>query len=288
MIEDDVPDRLAAAWARIDTSVSHPARRYDYLLGGIDNFPADRESADRMIAAMPAARVGAQENRRFLRRAVTFLAREAGIRQFLDIGTGIPTRPNVHEIAQAITPSARILYVDNDPIVLTHARARLTSSPEGATAYVDADLRNPDDILSAPEVLRTLDLSEPVALMLVAVLHFIGDGDEPHRIVARLVSGLAPGSFLVVSHGTYDFLPREVVGRVGSVSTAEGFCPRGRDAFTAFFDGLEIVEPGVVSIAAWRAADESEPRPSDAEAGCYGAAGLVRTASTPEPAARSP
>jgi hypothetical protein len=272
MIDDDVPESLAAAWARIDTSVAHPARRYDYLLGGTDNFPADRESADRMIAAMPAARVGAQENRRFLRRAVTFLAREAGIRQFLDIGSGIPTRPNVHEIAQGIVPSARIVYVDNDPIVLTHARARLTSSVEGATAYVDADLKNPDDILSAPEVLRTFDRSEPVALMLVAILHFIGEGDDPHGIVARLMSALAPGSFLVISHGTYDFLPRDVVGRVDSVSTAEGFHPRSRDVFAAFFDGLEIVEPGIVSIAAWRAADEVGPRPSDAEAGCYGAA----------------
>src|SRR5262249_22451014 len=157
-------------------------RRYDYWLGGKDNFAADRESGDRIIAAFPTARVAALENRRFMRRAVAHLSREAGIRQFLDVGTGIPTSPNTHEIAQGIAPGARVVYVDNDPIVLAHARALLTSSREGATTYIDADLHRPDEILAHPDLLRTLDLSQPAALMLVAVLHFIPDADDPRGL----------------------------------------------------------------------------------------------------------
>jgi hypothetical protein len=260
-----------AAAARIDTSVAHPARRYDYLLGGKDNFAADRDSADQVAAAFPTVRTAALENRRFLRRAVTHLAREAGIRQFLDIGTGIPTSPNLHEVAQGIAPDSHIVYVDNDPIVLAHARALLTSSPEGATAYLDADLHEPEKILADPDLLRTLDLSRPVALMLVAVLHFIPDADDPHDLLAPLVHALPSGSYLTLSHVTYDFLPPQVVDQLSriEVTNPEPFRARTRAEFTSFFDGLDLVDPGVVSVGEWRADDEPLPRPSAAETGFY-------------------
>jgi hypothetical protein len=261
--------------ARIDTSVAHPARRYDYLLGGKDNFAADRESGDLMIAAFPTARTAILENRRFLHRAVTHLAARAGIRQFLDIGTGIPTSPNTHNIAQGIAPGSRIAYVDNDPIVLAHARALLTSSPEGATAYLDADLRQPASILDHPDLHRTLDLSQPVALMLVAVLHFVPDADDPHGIVARLTGALAPGSYLAMSHGTFDYLPPSVADSFDELANAQATRPRSKERFAAFFDGLELVDPGVVPVSEWRAEDEPPPRPTAAEVSCYGAIARV-------------
>jgi SAM-dependent methyltransferase len=261
--------------ARIDTSVAHPARRYDYLLGGKDNFAADRESGDQMIAAVPTARTGALENRRFLRRAVTYLAGQAGIRQFLDIGTGIPTSPNVHEVAQGIAPECRVVYVDNDPIVLAHARALLTSSPEGATAYLDADLRQPEKILADPDLTRTIDLSQPVALMLVAVLHFIPDSDDPYGLVRPLIDVLAPGSYLVMTHISYDFLPPRTGGQVDQIVRAEPFRARTRPEFAAFFDGLDLVEPGIVSVSEWRAQDEPQPRPAPAEVNGYAAIARV-------------
>src|SRR5580704_3325728 len=185
-----------AEWAlsQIDTTVAHSARRYDYWLGGKDNFAADRESGDAIAAAFPSVRIAVIENRRFVRRATAFLAGHAGIRQFLDIGTGIATSPNVHEIAQGITPASRVVYVDNDPIVLAHARALLASSPQGATAYLDADVRDPDKIIGNAELREIFDLSQPVALMLAAILHFIRDEDDPYGIVARLVSILPEGS----------------------------------------------------------------------------------------------
>ncbi|HEY2670584.1 MAG TPA: SAM-dependent methyltransferase [Rugosimonospora sp.] len=261
--------------ARIDTTVAHPARRYDYLLGGKDNFAADRESGDKLIAAFPTIRIGAQENRRFLRRAVTYLTSQAGIRQFLDIGTGIPTSPNTHEVAQAIAPESRVVYADNDPIVLAHARALLTSTPEGATAYLDADLHRPEQILEHPDLHRTLDLTRPVALMLVAVLHFMPDTDDPQGIVGRLVRALAPGSFLVVSHVTYDFLPPRTATQLDRIVSAEPFRARTRAELAAFFDGLDLVDPGIVSLGQWRAEDEPGPRPTVAEVGGYGAIARV-------------
>ncbi|WP_345631739.1 SAM-dependent methyltransferase [Rugosimonospora acidiphila] len=259
---------------RIDTSVAHPARRYDYLLGGKDNFAADRESADRLIEAFPTMRTWAMENRAFLRRAVTHLAGEAGIRQFLDIGTGIPTSPNTHEIAQGIAPDARVVYVDNDPIVLAHARALLSSTPEGATAYLDADLHKPHEILAHPELRGTLDLSQPVALMLVAVLHFIPDSDDPHGLIAPLIQALAPGSYLVLSHVTYDFVPRETADRLNQIVGSEPFRARSTAEFATFFDGLDPVDPGVVPVQEWRAEHEPQPRPTSAEVG--GLAGIAR------------
>ena len=185
----------------IDTSRPHPARIYDYFLGGKDNFAADREVAEKVLASWPAIRIGARENRRSWP-GVRYLAGEAGIRQFLDIGTGLPTADNVHEVAQAVAPSARVVYVDNDPLVLAHARALLTSSPEGRTAYIHADLRDPAAILRDPATRDVLDFSQPVALMLVAVLHFLPDEDKPAEIVATLLDALPPGSYLVASHIT--------------------------------------------------------------------------------------
>jgi SAM-dependent methyltransferase len=261
--------------SRIDTTVAHPARRYDYLLGGKDNFAADRESGDRIIAAFPTARIAALENRRFMRRVVTHLAGRAGIRQFLDIGTGIPTSPNVHEVAQGIAPASRIVYADNDPIVLAHARALLTSSPEGTTAYLDADLRRPESIPTHPDLRHTLDLSQPVALMLVAVLHFIPDSDDPHGLLGPLIRALAPGSYLALSHVTHDFLPPQALGQAGQVAAAEAIHARSKARFTTFFDGLELVEPGIVPLSQWRAEHEPRPRPTVEEVSCFGGVARV-------------
>jgi hypothetical protein len=268
---------VAVSGSRFDTTVPHPARRYDYWLGGKDNFAADRESADAIAAAYPAVRIAAIENRWFLHRVVRFLAQEAGIRQFLDIGTGIPTSPNVHEIAQAADPGARILYVDNDPIVLAHARALLASTPQGATAYIEADLRQPQDILSDRDLRGTLDLSRPVALMMIAVLHFILDDRDPYAIVARLVDAMPPGSYLALSHVTYDFLPPATIAALNAANAARNveFRPRSRDEFTRFFEGLELVPPGIVSVAEWRAEDAPQPRPSAETTGVYGAVARI-------------
>ena len=253
---------------RIDTSVAHPARRYDYWLGGKDNFAADRESGDQIAAKFPAIRTAVVENRRFLRRAVTFLAGEAGLRQFLDIGTGLPTADNTHEVAQRVAPGSRIVYVDNDPLVLVHARALLTSSPEGATSYVDADLRDPAKILA--DAAETLDLTRPVGLMLIATLHFLDESDDPYGIVRELTAALAPGSFVAVSHATSDYLPPELVADISSGRHGRGRL-RTRAEFTRFFDGLDLVEPGITPLAEWRAEDEP---PAPAEVGMY--AGVAR------------
>ncbi len=264
--------------SRLDTSVPHPARRYDYWLGGKDNFAADRASGDAIATAWPAVRIGALENRAFLRRAVTFLAKEAGIRQFLDIGTGLPTANNTHQVAQTIAPESHIVYVDNDPLVLVHARALLTSTPEGATAYVDADLHEPEKILNDPDTLRTLNFSQPVALLLIAVLHFIPDEDDPYSLVTRLVDTLPAGSYLVMSHGTFDLLPPEVVAKLNAIPTnGETFRQqaRSREEFARFFAGTELLDPGIVSTSEWRAEDEPQPRPAAADVGAYGAVGRV-------------
>ncbi|MEV7266888.1 SAM-dependent methyltransferase [Micromonospora aurantiaca] len=264
----------ASESGRIDTTVAHPARRYNYWLGGKDNFQADRDSGDAMAARFPTIRISALENRRFLRRAVRHLAGEAGIRQFLDIGTGIPTADNTHEVAQSTDPCARVVYVDNEPIVLAHARALLTSSPEGATAYLDADLRDPERILAHPDLRRTLDLSQPVALMLLAVLHFVPDGEDPYAIVGRLLDALPAGSYLAASHATHDYLPEELAAE--AKAAARGGGPHGvinlrsREEVVRFFDGLELVEPGVCSVAEWRADGEPEPRPSVVDVSMYG------------------
>jgi S-adenosyl methyltransferase len=235
-----------------DTSVPHIARVYDYWLGGKDNFPADRAMGERTLLAYPNLVYSVRANRAFLARAVRFLAGEAGIRQFLDIGTGIPTANNTHEVAQRVAPSSRIVYVDHDPVVLSHARALLTSTPEGACAYIDADLRDPEAILAAAA--DTLDFSQPVAVMLIAVMHFIGDDAEASAIMRRLMTACGPGSYVALSHAASDIdaaQMAEMIWRLNE-STAEKTTLRDRAGVTRLFDGLELVEPGVIRAAEWR------------------------------------
>ena len=257
----------------IDTSVPHTARIYDYILGGKNNFAADRQAAAKAMAANPHLARAMRENRALMRRMVAWLARDGGVRQFLDIGTGLPTSPNVHEIAQAAAPDARVVYVDNDPIVLTHARALLTSTPEGATAYIHADLRDPDKILDDPRLRQTLDLSQPVALTILGVLHFIPDDDDPWGVVARLMAALPSGSYLAVQHPTQDFYA-EANGTDRSYrSSGIAFQYRTKDEFLRFLDGLELVPPGLQPMTEWRAEDEPEPRPAPSEVGAFAAIG---------------
>jgi S-adenosyl methyltransferase len=251
----------------------HPARVYDYLLGGKDNYAADRAAAAEGLKANPNSRIPPRENRAFLRRAVRYLAREAGISQFLDIGTGIPTSPNVHEVAQNVAPSARVVYVDNDPIVLAHARALLTSGPAGKTAYIDSDLRDVDRILKSPDLHATLDLDQPVALLLIAIMHFIPDSDGPYEIAARLLAALPSGSYLALSHLTGDFDPQAWEG-VAAVYRRSGVIMQVRSfqQVERFFTGLEVVDPGVVSLPHWRPDPDSaqQDQPTDAEVSVYG------------------
>jgi hypothetical protein len=266
----------------IDTSIAHPARRYNYWLGGKENFEADRKSADLVAAAFPAIRIAAQENRRFLRRAVTYLVKEAGIRQFLDIGTGIPAAGNVHEVAQSIAPDSRVVYVDNDPIVLAHARRLLGGATEGATTYIHADLRDPEAIFSHPDVKKTIDLGKPTALMLIWVVHLLDDAADPYGRVAALTNALAPGSYLTMSHATADFMSADikdkhdaqVEGQRGQMRDSFQF--RDRAAFSRFFDGMELISPGVQSIAEWRNDDLPDERTSAADGASYGAVARVR------------
>ena len=235
-----------------DTSVAHQARMYDYLLGGKDNYAADRAAVEATLKVWPDMAFAARANRAFLGRAVRYLAGEAGIRQFLDIGTGIPTANNTHEVAQGAAPDSRIVYVDNDPIVLSHARALLKSTPQGECAYLDADLRDPGAILAAAA--RTLDFSKPVAVMLIAVLHFIGDDAQAEAIVSRLTDACVPGSFVVISHvgGDIDAEQQTEMVRRLNESVAEKATMRDRAGVTRLFAGLELVEPGVVRVAGWR------------------------------------
>lgn len=245
----------------IDPTKAHPARRYNYWLGGKDNFAADRASAEMVASAFPTVRLAAQENRKFLKRVVAYLAREAGVRQFLDIGAGLPSAGNVHEVAQAIAPESRVVYVDNDPIVLVHARALLTSTPEGSTAYVRADVRDPEKILGE---LQTLDLSRPVVLMLVAVMHFIPDGDDPYGIVQRLLDALPTGSHLVMTHATSDYLTPDELEQsiVANERSGVTFRLRSKREFSEFFTGLDLVSPGITSVVEWRPDTDPKARPS--------------------------
>jgi hypothetical protein len=248
--------------SEFNTGVAHPARVYDYWLGGKDNFAADRVLGDAVIAAMPSTRFSARANRAFLGRAVRYLAAEAGIRQFLDIGTGIPTAGNTHEIAQAAAPESRIVYVDNDPIVMAHARALMTSDPAGATAFIQADLREPGRILADPELRATLDLGKPVALMLVAVLHFLTEADHPRDIVAELLAALPSGSYLTISNITADFDPdAAAVAQAAGQRSGVTYVPRSQAEIASFFTGLDLVDPGVVPLLAWRPDDAAPEDP---------------------------
>lgn len=254
---------------QIDTSRPHPARLYDYYLGGKDNYPVDRELAEKLAKG---AQRGAQINREFMHRAVAW-ATGSGADQFLDIGTGIPTRPNLHQIVQAIVPAARIVYADNDPIVLRHAEALLVSTPEGATAYVETDVRRPADILE--EARRLLDFERPVVLSLVALLHFLGDDDDPYKVVRTLVDALPPGSLLVISHGTADFLDPEQAAKVTSTYRSGGITlrPRTRAEVARFFEGLDLVDPGLVRAPEWY---KDTPAPANEESGFYVGVARVR------------
>jgi S-adenosyl methyltransferase len=245
----------------LDTTVAHPARVYDYWLGGKDNFAVDREAAIQAIDAFPGVIEGVRANRAFLGRAVRYLTTEAGIRQFLDIGTGLPTADNTHEVAQATAPESRVVYADNDPIVLAHARALLTSTG-GVTAYVDADIRDTDKILKAAG--RTLDFSQPVAVTLLGILQLIPDLDNPHAIVARLVAAVPSGSYLVISHPTGEIdseAMTEMARRLNQRSAPAQMTLRTHAEISRFFDGVDLVEPGLVPVNRWRPPPDDIDRP---------------------------
>jgi hypothetical protein len=234
----------------IDTTRPHPARVYDWFLGGKDNYPVDEELGRQIMSIETGAPRAARANRRFMQRATRRLAREAGIRQFLDLGTGIPTEPNLHQIAQSVAPDARVVYVDNDPIVLAHAEALLRGTPEGVTEYLQADARDPAAILE--QARRILDFDRPIALSLIALLHFVADEDGAYELVDTLVEALAPGSCLVLSAMTADFEPENV--RRGIAAYAAGgvtLVARSQAEMGGFFRGLEVMEPGIVSVADW-------------------------------------
>jgi S-adenosyl methyltransferase len=241
-----------------DTSVAHVARVYNYWLGGKDNFAADRAAAEQAMSAFPDIVLSARANRAFLRRTVTYLAREAGIHQFLDIGTGIPSASNTHEVAQAVAPGSRIVYVDNDPVVLAHARALLTSSLSGATDYLDADLRQADQILAGAA--RTLDFTQPVAVMLMAILQHLSDDDDPYAVVGNLMAAVPSGSYLVLSHPAKDIHAAEMAAMAARLNQmmAEKVTFRGEAEVAKFFSGLELVEPGMTNVPDWRPETEEE------------------------------
>ena len=236
----------------LDTSVPHSARLWNYWLGGKDNYPADREVADQILEMVPEMVASARADREFLGRAVRHLAGVEGIRQFLDIGTGLPTADNTHEIAQRVAPTSRIVYVDNDPLVLVHARALLTSDPRGATDYIDADLRQPRKIFDTAR--QTLDFGQPIALMLLGILNFIPDNDEAVAVVRQLVGAVAPGSFVVISHPTIEINGDVMLEalRLWNEGPAAKMVLRSRAELMPFFDGLELLDPGVVSCSQWR------------------------------------
>ncbi|WP_406288623.1 SAM-dependent methyltransferase [Embleya sp. NBC_00896] len=258
---------------RIDTSIPHTARIYDYLLGGKNNFAVDRAAADAIVATIPDLPVTLQLNRLFLRRSVRYAARR-GIRQFLDIGTGIPTAGNTHEAAHEIAPDARVAYVDNDPIVLVHGRALMTDGGPGRTTFTQADLRSPKDILSSPQVLEVIDFGEPVALMLVAILHFIKDDENPREIIAELRAALPSGSMLLMSHASFDANPNQ--GRAGAdgwKNASAEMNMRSYDDILAMFDGFDLVEPGLRTH--WNPdAEPEEPLDAVENVWGYGAVGI--------------
>ena len=255
--------------SRIDTSTAHSARIYNYWLGGKDNFPADREAAEAAMAASPGIVADVRANRAFLTRAVRYLVAEAGVRQFLDIGTGLPTADNTHEVAQAVAPESRIVYVDNDPLVLVHARALLTSTREGACDYIDADLRDTGKILAGAA--KTLDFTRPVALMMLGIVGQIPNSDHPESIIKRLMDALPAGSYLTLSDGVNTSETFTEAVRHYNENSASTYHPRSPEQITSFFEGLEPVEPGVVPLMQWR--PEATPFPDTGEVPGYGGMG---------------
>jgi S-adenosyl methyltransferase len=269
---------VADDWTtKINTGVPNPARIYDYFLGGKDNYPADREVAEQVVAIAPVARDVVEDNRAFLRRAVRFLTREAGIRQFIDLGSGLPTQGNVHEIAQAIAPDTRVVYVDNDAMVVTHSRALLAGDN---TVAIQGDLREPELILGHPEIRELIDFNEPIALLLMAILHFIPDDENALGIVARFGDVLPTGSYLAISHGTRDIPVRpdmsaeemaEMGARVERLYqlTTASLVTRTRAQIERFFHGFDLLDPGLVEIQRWRPDDQRSILPG----GFYGGVG---------------
>jgi hypothetical protein len=251
----DVPGEAPAG---IDTTVPHSARIWNHLQGGKDNFAIDREAAAKITEVFPGMADIVRQSRSMLTRAVRFLAGEAGIRQFLDIGAGLPAADNTHEVAQRVSPDARVVYADKDPLVLVHARALLTGTPEGATAYTEADVRDPDTILR--KAARTLDLSRPTALMLMGVMGLIADHEEALGIVRRLLAALPPGSYLALYDGSdADPVYVQAISGYNRASGANPYTPRSVPQISTFFEGLELLEPGVVPVPRWRPAGPSEP-----------------------------
>ncbi|NUP50128.1 MAG: SAM-dependent methyltransferase [Catenulispora sp.] len=250
----------AAPLVDLRTDVPHSARVYDYLIGGKTNFEADRVAAHASVAAWPSLPISMRVTRDFMERSVRHLAERYGVRQFLDVGTGIPKSPNVHEIAQSVAPEARIAYVDNDPIVLTYARALMSSTPEGRTCYLDADIRNPESITESPLLREVIDFSEPVALSLIAIVHFVLDEDDPQGIVNHLMSALAPGSFLTLTVFTGDTDPVGV-GGVSREYNKRGIPLQVRDKAEteAFFKGYELIDPGVTLVHHWHPDADAPP-----------------------------
>jgi SAM-dependent methyltransferase len=240
----------------IDITVPHPARVYDYWLGGKDNYRADREAAAEAVKIFPKTVESARSCRAFLSRVVTYLTAEAGIRQFLDLGSGLPSAQNVHEVAQSIAPDSRVVYVDHDPVVLLHARALLRSHPEGATGYIQGDIRNTDAILA--KAAETLDFSQPVAVMLLAVLHFVTDEQDPAGLIRAVMDAVPPGSYLAIGHHTADIDPevRAFAARLSELNPAFPATLRDRQQVADLFAGLDLVEPGVVQISRWHPAPD--------------------------------
>ena len=266
-VPDDEDAALAEKLRGFDTSVPSPARMWNYWVGGKDHFAADREAADEIMAAMPALPAIARSLRHFLIDIVHSLTVDYGIRQFLDLGTGLPTADNAHDVAQRAAPESRIVYADYDPVVLAHARALLTSSPEGKTDYIEADLRETDTILSAAA--RTLDFSKPVAILLLAVLHFIPDEDDPYAIVRKLMDAVPSGSFLVIVHAPSDRSPQEMAEQTRryNESGAEFMRPRSQEEILRFFTGLELIGPGVAPRSEWLPTGQAGPASGEAVAG---------------------
>ncbi|WP_329237058.1 SAM-dependent methyltransferase [Actinoallomurus sp. NBC_01490] len=267
------PDRSDAP-AAIDTSVASPARMYDYYLGGTQNFASDRRAAQEIYTMIPELPEIARDNRAFLRRAVRTLA-DAGIRQFVDIGSGLPTQGSVHEIAREADPASRVVYVDNDPLVLAHARTLPAGGTEGTTAYVAADLREPDAIFTHPDVRALIDIDRPIGLLLVAVLHFITDEEDPRGLVGRYRSRLAPGSHIAIAHATRDDRPPEAVRKMTDVyeRASAPFTFRTREQILSFFHGTHLLDPGLVYSPDWRREPDTPPSPS--AAWNYAGVGLV-------------
>jgi hypothetical protein len=263
---------------RVD--VPHSARVYDYLLGGKSNYEADRAAGDASVRAWPSLPVSMRETRIFMHRVTRYLAVEHGMRQFLDIGTGIPTPPNLHEVAQRVAPDSRVVYVDNDPIVLVHAQALMKSTQEGRTAYLDADFRDPEAILDSPQLHDTLDLKRPVVLSLIAIVHFVLDEHDPHGIVKRLMRELAPGSVLALTVFTGDSNPERVAG-VGREYNERGIPLQIRDQAEAarFFDGLDLIDPGVTLVHRWRPTlpPVAGPQVRDPDIAMYGGVAIKRS-----------